>query len=77
MVPNLALPAEIVELELLDPAVRDYVQAATSDNTRRAYRSDLQHFIGCQIEQLLGPEAAQHALHRSARQFAAGRSEKG
>jgi len=42
---NALLPAEIVELELLDPAVREYVQAALSNNTRRAYRSDLQHFI--------------------------------
>ncbi len=25
--------------------VRTYVHAATSDNTRRAYRSDLRHFI--------------------------------
>ncbi len=39
------VPAGIAELKLLDPAVRDYVQAALSANTRRAYRSDLQHFI--------------------------------
>jgi integrase len=39
------VPAGIAELELLDPAVRQYLQAALSSNTRRAYRSDLRHFI--------------------------------
>lgn len=29
----------------LDPLVRTYVHAAVSDNTRRAYRSDLRHFL--------------------------------
>ena len=30
---------------LLDPLVKNYVHAAVSDNTRRAYRSDLKHFL--------------------------------
>lgn len=42
---NPALPATIPEFELLDPAVRKYVQASLSQNTRRAYQSDLRHFI--------------------------------
>jgi hypothetical protein len=42
---NVSAPVEIVELELLDPAVRDYVLAAISSNIQRAYQSDLQHFI--------------------------------
>ncbi len=29
----------------LDPLVKTYVHAAVSDNTRRAYRSDLRHFL--------------------------------
>jgi integrase len=29
----------------LDPLVKSYVHAAVSDNTRRAYRSDLRHFL--------------------------------
>ena len=29
----------------LDPLVKNYVHAAVSDNTRRAYRSDLRHFL--------------------------------
>lgn len=37
--------AIIPEFELLDPAVRDYVRSAISDNTRRAYQSDFRHFI--------------------------------
>jgi len=41
-----AVPATIPEFELLDPAVREYVRASLSDNTRRAYQSDLRHFIG-------------------------------
>ena len=67
---NALLPAEIVELELLDPAIREYVQAALSDNTRRAYRSDLQHFIdwGGSIPatvQLIAKYLADHATSLS------------
>ena len=29
----------------LDPLVKTYVHAGVSDNTRRAYRSDLRHFL--------------------------------
>lgn len=45
MILSATTPATIPEFELLDPAVREYVRSAISDNTRRAYQSDLRHFV--------------------------------
>lgn len=42
---NAAPLVATAELEELDPAVREYVRSAIADNTRRAYQSDLRHFI--------------------------------
>lgn len=42
---NTAPLVAIAELEELDPAVREYVRSAIADNTRRAYQSDLRHFV--------------------------------
>jgi integrase len=46
---RLSLPAEQVSvptLPTIPPKVADYIAAALSDNSRRAYRSDLNHFLG-------------------------------
>jgi len=37
--------AQIPMLDTVPPSVMDYVQAALADNTRRAYASDVRHFL--------------------------------
>lgn len=70
MILSTALPATIPEFELLDPAVREYVQASLSQNTRRAYQSDLRHFVtwGGSIPatpQIIAKYLADHATNLS------------
>jgi hypothetical protein len=45
-VPNVSPPVAQAAFAMLPSEVADYVLAALSDNTRRAYQSDLRHFLG-------------------------------
>ena len=56
---------------VLSAEVRGYLQASLSDNSRRAYRSDLNHFLSCggtipaspeMVACYLGAHAGQHAV---------------
>lgn len=62
----------------LSPEVSDYLRASLSDNSRRAYRSDLSHFLAWggtipaspeMVAQYLASHAGQHAIATLARRL--------
>ena len=42
-----ATPATPIGIACTDPRVLHFIEAATAPNTRRAYDSDLKHFLAC------------------------------
>ncbi len=65
-----------VERPAISPEVSDYLRASLSDNSRRAYRSDLNHFLAWggtipaspeMVAQYLASHAGQHAIATLAR----------
>ena len=77
--PAVAIPRLPAHLDALADRARDYVEAASSANTRRAYASDWKHFCGwCRRQgvEMLPPDPQTVGLYITALAAATGRDKK-
>ncbi len=73
-----AIATDCIAQPSITPEVSDYLRASLSDNSRRAYRSDLNHFLAWggtipaspeMVAQYLAAHAGQHAIATLARRL--------